>query len=43
VVRVLIMGSDMQTEVALMRRLQRIAALPADGLAMGTNRIVATW
>lgn len=29
------MGSDVQTEVALMRRLQRIAALPAEGLAMG--------
>lgn len=34
-IRVLIMGSDVQTEVALMRRLQRIAALPAEGLAMG--------
>ncbi|SEM46740.1 hypothetical protein SAMN05428989_3930 [Pseudoxanthomonas sp. GM95] len=29
------MGSDVQTEVALMRRLQRIAALPAEGLSMG--------
>jgi hypothetical protein len=35
VIRVLIMGSDVQTEVALMRRLQRIAALPAQGLATG--------
>jgi hypothetical protein len=34
VVRVAIVGSDVQTEVALMRRLQRIAALPADGLTL---------
>lgn len=33
-VRVAIMGTDVQTEVALMRRLQRIAALPADALAL---------
>jgi hypothetical protein len=35
VIRVSIMGSDVQTEVALMRRLQRIAALPAASLALG--------
>lgn len=34
-IRVSIVGSDVQTEVALMRRLQRIAALPAAALAMG--------
>lgn len=34
VVRVAIVGSDLQTEVALMRRLQRIAALPANGLTL---------
>ena len=37
VVRVAIVGSDVQTEVALMRRLQRIAALPADSLTLIHN------
>lgn len=34
-IRVVIMGSDVRTEVSLMRRLQRIAALTAEGLSMG--------